>query len=242
MARHWQECDRMVTAFAQAKLPLFVAYYRRRLPRFLLVEDFVKNGRLGTLTGVTYRFAAPFHLAGDSWRINATSAGGGHFLDMGSHVIDLLDYLLGPLNGVTGRAKNLASNYAVEDAVAVNFEAMGGVHGVGLWNFTSAARDDTMRFTGTLGEVTFSVFGNDPVRLETAQGVETFERPNPPHVAQPLIQSVVDDLLGRDECPSTGVSAARASRVMDSVLADYYGGRTDEFWTREDTWPGRRLG
>ncbi len=242
MARHLPECDRMVAAFAAAKLPLFVAYYRRRLPRFLLVEEFLKSGRLGTLTGATYRYAAPFHLASDSWRINATSAGGGHFLDVGSHVLDLFDYLLGPLNGISGRAANLASNYAVEDAVAVNFEAAGGVHGVALWNFTSAARDDTMRLTGTLGEVTCSILGNDPVRLETAQGVEIFERPNPPHVAQPLIQSVVEDLLGRGACPSTGESARRTSRVMDTVLADYYGGRTDEFWLREDTWPGRRSG
>ena len=241
MARHAPECARMVTAFAAAKLPLFVAYYRRRLPRFLLVEGFLKTGRLGTLTGASYRFAAPFHLSADSWRVDVTRAGAGHFLDMGSHVIDLLDYLLGPLLGVSGRAANLVSHYAVEDVVAANFETVGGVHGMGVWNFASAARDDTMRFTGTLGEVSFSVFGNDPVRLTTAAGVETFDPPNPPHVAQPLIQSVVDDLLGRGSCPSTGASAARASQVMDTVLSDYYGGRTDEFWNRSETWPGRRL-
>ncbi len=242
MARHAPECERMVAAFAAAKLPLFVAYYRRRLARFLLVEEFLKSGRLGTLTGVSYRFAAPFHLSGDSWRVNVATAGAGHFLDMGSHVIDLFDYLLGPLEDVTGRAANLASNYAVEDVVEANFKVMGGTFGSGVWNFTSAARDDTMRLTGTLGEVAFSVFGHDPVRLTTAQGVETFDRPNPPHVAQPLIQSVVDDLLGRGVCPSTGVSGARASQVMDTVLSGYYGGRTDEFWRRAETWPGRRLG
>jgi predicted dehydrogenase len=241
MARHGPECDRMMAAFTAAKLPLFVAYYRRRLPRFLLAKEFLESGRLGTLTGVTYRFAAPFHLGRDSWRIDATSAGGGHFLDVGSHVLDLLDYLLGPLTGVSGRATNLASNYAVEDAVAVNFGAANGVHGVALWNFTSAARDDTLKLTGTLGEVSLSILGNDPVRLETAQGVELFDRPNPPHVAQPLIQSVVDDLLGRGECPSTGASAERTTRVMDLVLDAYYGGRSDEFWTRPETWPGRRL-
>jgi len=59
-------------------------------------------------------------------------------------------------------------------------------------------------------------------------------------VAQPLIQSVVDDLLGRGECPSTGESARRTSRVMDRVLDAYYGGRGDAFWSRPQTWPGRR--
>jgi hypothetical protein len=55
-----------------------------------------------------------------------------------------------------------------------------------------------------------------------------------------LIQTVVDDLLGRGECPSTGESARRTSVVMDEVLAGYYGGRGDAFWTREATWPGRQ--
>jgi 1,5-anhydro-D-fructose reductase (1,5-anhydro-D-mannitol-forming) len=238
MARNTTECDQMIAAFAKAKLPLFVAYYRRRMPRFLLVEELLRSGLLGKLTGVQYRFAAPFHLSSDSWRVNATSAGGGHFLDVGSHVLDLIDYLIGPLKKVKGRASNLLGSYAVEDAVALNFDA-GGVHGVATWNFTSAARDDTLRLTGTNGEVVCSVLGNDAVRLETASGVEHFERPNPTHVAQPLIHSVVEDLLGRGVCPSTGESARRTSVVMDTALADYYGGRGDEFWLREETWPGR---
>jgi hypothetical protein len=40
-------------------------------------------------------------------------------------------------------------------------------------------------------------------------------------VQQPLIQTVVDQLRGQGPCPSTGVSGARASAVMDAVLADF---------------------
>jgi hypothetical protein len=55
-----------------------------------------------------------------------------------------------------------------------------------------------------------------------------------------MIQSVVDDLLGRGECPSTGESARRTSVVMDRVLDAYYGGRDDAFWERPESWPGKR--
>jgi hypothetical protein len=51
---------------------------------------------------------------------------------------------------------------------------------------------------------------------------------------------VVDDLLGLGLCPSTGESARRSSRMIDAVLGAYYGGRSDEFWSRPDTWPGRK--
>jgi hypothetical protein len=106
------------------------------------------------------------------------------------------------------------------------------VPGTAAWNFASAFRDDVLEISGTEGRLTCSVFGNEPLRLETAAGVQTIDRPNPPHVQQSLIQTVVDDLLGRDVCPSTGESARRTSRVMDRVLAAYYSGRDDEFWRR----------
>jgi len=95
MARHAAECDRMVEAFARSGLPLFVAYYRRRLPCFLKVEELVRSGALGRMTGVSYRLAEPHHRGGEQWRTDAELAGAGHFLDLASHALDLLDYLLG---------------------------------------------------------------------------------------------------------------------------------------------------
>lgn len=240
MARHGPECDAMVRAFAAAELPLFVAYYRRRMPRFLLVEELIRGGALGRITGVSYRQAAPFHRATPAWRVDAAVAGGGHFLDVGSHTLDLLDFLFGPLGEIAGGAANLASAYAVEDTVAMSFRTAGGVPGAATWSFASALPHDRMTISGTEAQLEFSVFGSEALRLESADGVKLFERPNPPHVAQPLIQSVVDDLLGRGACPSTGESARRTTRVMDVVLQGYYGGREACFWQDPTRWPGRR--
>jgi 1,5-anhydro-D-fructose reductase (1,5-anhydro-D-mannitol-forming) len=239
MARTTGECDRMVEGFALAELPLFVAYYRRRLPRFLAVEEILKGGRIGTVTGISYRLAAPHHQAAAGWRLDAESAGGGHFLDVGSHALDLLDFWFGPLQQVAGNAANLGSPYEVEDAVTLTFLTEKGIPGAMACDFASAVKDDSLRIAGTLGEVSLSVYGNEPVRLETGAGVELLERPNPPHVAQPLIQSVVDDLLGRGTCPSTGESGRRTTRVMDQVLDSFYGRRDDDFWARPDSWRKR---
>lgn len=239
MARHGAECDRMVEAFERAGLPLFVAYYRRRLPCFLKVEELLKSGSIGRLTGVTYRLVEPHHRKGAVWRTDAALAGAGHFLDVGSHALDLLDYLLGPLESVAGTAANVAAANTVEDSVALTFRTQGGALGSMVWNFAGAVSDDTMRLTGTDGEITFPMFKSEPVRLVNAAGTQLFDLPYPPHVAQPFIQTVVDDLLGRGSCPSTGVTARRTSLVMDTVLDAYYGGRGDKFWTRPETWPGR---
>ena len=174
------------------------------------------------------------------WRLRAEQSGGGLFMDLASHALDILDYLLGPLEQVGGTAANRASPYEVEDVVAMHGRFASGTLLTGAWNFASALHEDWLDFIGTAGRLTLPVFGTEPLRLETAAGVETFDIPNPPHIEQPLIQSIVDQLHGRGQCPSTGATALRTAWVMDQVLADYYGTRDDDFWTRSETWPGRR--
>ena len=201
MARSHAECVQMVVAFAEARLPLFVAYYRRGLPRFLKAKELIESGRLGTVTGVGYRFTSPSHRKSIAralpWRLMAEEAGGGLFLDLGCHTLDILDFLLGPLQAVAGRAANLATDCDVEDAVALQFTTTGGALGTAAWNFAGNAREDIIEITGTQGRVSLSTFGNEPVALETEQGRETFDLPNPPYIQQPLIQTIVDELNGQ---------------------------------------------
>jgi predicted dehydrogenase len=242
MARNHAECRRMVDAFAAAGLPLFVAYYRRALPRFQKARELIRAGRLGTVTGISQQHAGGsgrLEPGALPWRLRADEAGGGLFLDLGCHTLDILDFLLGPLDEIHGTAANVAAAYAVEDSVAMTFRA-GGALGTGAWNFASAAAADRIQIAGTEGRVTLSTFGDEPVELQTAAGRETFALPNPRHIQQPLIQTIVDALRGDGQCPSTGVTAARTSRVIDQVLDGYYGGREDAFWERPESWPGRR--
>lgn len=244
MARNYTECLRMVESFRSAGLPLFVAYYRRALRRFLKAKQLVQSGRLGEITGVAYRYQSPSQHQTDlknlPWRLQAEHSGGGIFLDLGSHTLDILDFILGPLEHVHGTAANMLGRYEVEDTVAMSFQTQSGAVGIASWNFASAGHADIIEIAGGLGCVSLSTFGQEPVRLETAEGVEEFDLPNPPHVQQPLVQTIVDELLGRGQCPSTGQSAARTARVMDMVLESYYGGRDDGFWKDPQSWPGRQ--
>ncbi len=243
MARHTPECDAMIDACAAAGQKLFVAFYRRAMPRFLKVRELVDSGVVGRLTGVNYRLATSTPANADpakgAWRVNAVDAGGGLFLDVGSHLLDFLDFCVGPLEEVQGRTGRVGTAAEVEDAVAMTFSTASGVPGAATWNFSSGVKEDLLEFYGTKGRIAVNFFAGDPVRLETERGIESFDVPNPAHVAQPLIQTIVDELLGHGRCPSTGESARRTQVVMDRVLSDYYGGREDAFWLRAETWPGR---
>jgi len=196
----------------------------------------IDTGSLGQITGVNYRQSSPGHISLDPknlpWRLDAVHSGGGLFLDIGSHTLDILDFLLGSLQHISGMAANLASPHAVEDSVVMHFQTPAGALGVASWNFASSISEDLIEITGTRARLSMSTFGNDPMRLLRPDGEERFDLPNPPHVHQPLIQLMVNDLLGNGKCPSTGESAARTSAVMDAVLSEYYGGRDDSFWVR----------
>jgi predicted dehydrogenase len=248
MARTHGECLAMIAAFRAAGVPLFVAYYRRALDRFRAARDVLAEGRLGAVTGVSWRFAAPHHLPLDQpldpaklpWRVVAEHSGGGLFLDLGSHTLDILDFLLGPLTSVAGQAANRATPHDVEDAVAMSFLTSAGVPGAARWSFASAEREDEIDIVGTEGRMSLSTFGDEPVSVTSRGRTEHLSLPNPPHIQQPLIQTIVDALEGKGTCPSTGVSAARTSAVMDQVLASYYGTRDDGFWRDPQRWPGRR--
>jgi predicted dehydrogenase len=244
MARNYPECQAMLLAFEAAAVPLFVAYYRRGLERFRTARDIVASKRIGAVTGVTYRFASPHHKNLDPanlpWRVMAEQSGGGLFLDLGSHTLDILDFILGPLKSVSGTAANCASPHDVEDAVAMSFFTHDGVPGTGEWSFAADAQEDLIEIFGSDGQLSLSTFGNEPLEFVARGNAERLEFQTPYHIQQPLIQSVVDALHGTGTCPSTGASAARTSAVMDRVLTSYYGSRDGEFWREPAQWPGRR--
>jgi predicted dehydrogenase len=245
MARHLTECVRMTGAFRSANVPLFVAYYRRALPRFLKARELVESGALGRITGVSYRFASARHrnlAAGAAlpWRLRPEESGGGLFLDLGCHTLDVLDWLLGPLESVSGTAANVASPHDVEDNVVMQFRTASGALGTARWNFAADSPADEIVFEGLQGQLSMATFGEDPLELRRASGVERFAIANPAHIQEPMIATVVGELRGLTHCESTGESAARTQAVMDAVLDGYYGGRQRDFWKSAASWPGRR--
>lgn len=226
MGRTFEECKRMVHVCRRAGVPLFVAYYRRALPRFLKVKQLLDDQVIGHVRFVTVRLYQPPEPQDEErtnlpWRVRPDVAGGGRFLDLACHTLDLLDFCLGPVNKVTGFANNQAHLYPAEDVVAGSWTFDSGALGAGVWCFTAARRRDEVEIVGEDGRITFATFDDAPVAVETDHGSERFEIAHPEHVQQPMVQSVVDELLGKGTCASTGETAARTSRVMDAMLADW---------------------
>lgn len=226
MALNASECSTMIAACQEAQVPLFVAFYRRALPRFLKVKELLEAGAIGDVryaATVQYQPAPQTEGAELPWRLQPELSGGGLFFDLASHTLDILDFLLGPIAEAKGIASNQQGKFAgIEDIVTGTYRFENGVHGTGIWCFSAFAREDRNEIVGAKGRVSFSTFGHEPIRLDTASGTEEFPFDSPQHIQQPLIQTVVNDLLGLGVCASTGESAARTNRVMDELVKGFY--------------------
>jgi predicted dehydrogenase len=224
MATSHAECRWMIEAFQAVGVPLWVAYYRRALPRFTLIRDLLADGAIGTLTSVRVELAEPLASTdrAANWRFRPKTSGGGLFADMGSHMIDLMDFFAGPIEDAAGFAVNTGGAYAAEDGTAAAFRFASGAVGTGIWNFNAAAACDEFVLTGTRGSIATGVFSDADVVIDRGGHRDVLSPRNPPHIHQPLIQTIVDELHGRGTCPSTGESAARTSWALDQCLRAYY--------------------
>lgn len=222
MARTLAECEAMIAACDAAKVPLFVAYYRRCLPHFMQVKQWLQERRIGEVHGVRLSLfvrAPQDATAAASWRYDAEAAGGGLLFDLGSHQMDILDFLLGPVVEVQGSARNLGGHYAVEDTVSARFSFGSGTEGSALWCFAAGpgAERDEIELIGSRGRIVLPTFGKTAATLVNADGVTEFEVPTPQHVQQGLIETIVTEILGGHPCPSTGRTAARTAWVLDQI-------------------------
>lgn len=225
MANTEEECTEMIDACKKANVPLFVAYYRRALPGFNKLRSIIESGKIGEIKFVNiemYRSPRPydFNLEGN-WRILPEISGGGYFHDMASHQLDYLDSLFGEITIRKGIGSNQSGLYPADDIVTAVFKFQNGIMGTGMWCFTTdkTSEKETITILGSKGHLVFNAFGLMQIRIYTSQGEELVEVVHPEHIQQPLVQTIVDQMRGTGNCPSTGTTGARTTKVMYDICS-----------------------
>ena len=222
MAPSYKECLEITNAFEKANLSLFVAYYRRSLPRFNKVKTLLESNAIGEIRHIYWLLSrTPSDLDKSdaySWRTDAKIAPAGYFDDLASHGLDLFIYLLGEIEDAKGIAINQQGLYSAKDAISGSWLHKSGVLGSASWNFGAYKRGDKVRIVGSEGEISFSVFLEEPIRLITTEGQKEFEIENPKHIQQFHVENMAKHLSNNVQHPSTGLTATHTAWVMDKIL------------------------
>ncbi|MFD2177720.1 Gfo/Idh/MocA family protein [Veronia pacifica] len=222
LAPSFQDCVDIHQAFVAADVPLFVAYYRRSLPRFKKIQSLLADQAIGKIRHVSWSLSKPadkIDLADSyNWRTDHNVAPGGYFDDLASHGLDLISYLLGNVKEVRGVSTNQQQLYSAKDAVSACWLHESGLTGSGYWNFGSYKAEDKVTILGDKGEIHFAVFDEAPIVLETRQQCREFHIANPKHIQLNHVQDIRDHLFDGRRHPSMGESAVHVSWIMDAIL------------------------
>jgi predicted dehydrogenase len=214
-------------AFKDKNVPLFVAYYRRSLPRFNQVNTWLKNKDIGEIRHISWHLSkAPndMDLSGTyNWRTDPKVAPGGYFDDLASHGLDLFTFLLGNIKEVYGISLNQQQLYSAKDAFTACWLHESGVTGSGSWNFGCDSSEDRVEILGSKGKIQFSVFKENPLILMSNNNEQEFFIKNPINIQLHHVENMKKQLFDENFVhPSNGSTAVHTSWVMDKIL-----GKTD---------------
>ena len=230
MALSYKECTEMVSTCKRLNVPLFVAYYRRALPNILKIKELINSGAIGEVRYVNISINKPLlpDIVGaasgiNNWRVLPDVSGGGYFYDLASHQLDAMDFLFGPIDLVNGFSINQSNVYPADDMTIGSFKFRSGILGQGIWSFNSCnlSDEEVTIIEGSKGRISFSFFGDHSLIMETdGNGKEKFSFKISKHIQQPLIQLIVDTLLGYGDYDETGIAAARTNKIMEMMTTN----------------------
>ena len=131
MATRWQDGKRMVHACDQAGVHLFVVKQNRRNATLQLLKRAVDKDRFGRIymvnVNVFWHRPQSYYDSAD-WR-GTWEFDGGAFMNQASHYVDLLDWLIGPVESLQAYTATLARNIQVEDTGVVSIRWRTGALG-----------------------------------------------------------------------------------------------------------------
>ncbi|WP_194767443.1 Gfo/Idh/MocA family protein [Tamlana sp. I1] len=212
-------------AFKAKKLPLFVAYYRRSLPRFLKIKEWLDADLIGDIRHISALLSKPASETDLSktynWRTDVNIAPAGYFDDLASHELDLFTFFLGNIKEAQGISLNQQGLYTAKDAVTASWLHENGITGSGTWNFGCHDHLDKVTIYGSKGTIKFSVFHDNPIVLKSESKNESLFIENPKHIQFPHVENMKNYFDNHDKThPSTGETALHTSWVMDKILGE----------------------
>lgn len=151
------ETQEVLAAAEKARVVAQIGYVLRFNAVMKKAHEVLASGILGELFDFQVEMVGPTVLQGakSSWR-SAKSQGGGCLYDFASHAVDLINYMLGKPDSVSGTVMKSIYSEGVEDAVYSTLHYESGLSGRLISNWSDASvRKPSYRlsFSGTNGKL-----------------------------------------------------------------------------------------
>ena len=236
MATKWNEGMEMVRVCRDAGVKLFVVKQNRLNATMQLLKQAVDGGRFGRINLVTVNvfWTRPQSYYDDApWR-GRWDMDGGAFLNQASHYVDMVDWLVGPVDSVHAYTATLAREIEAEDTGVMSLRLRrGGLASINVTMLTHAKNlEGSITVLGELGTVRVGGVavnriehwefetpqpGDDEARAANYQTASVYGPGHPLYYA-----NVIDTLRGEAHAQVDGYEGLRSLEV---VIAGYRSAR-----------------
>ena len=236
MATKWDEGMQMVRVCREAGVKLFVVKQNRLNPTMQLLKKAIDGGRFGRIFMVTVNvfWTRPQSYYDDApWR-GRWDLDGGAFLNQASHYVDMVDWLVGPVDNVHAYTATMARDIEAEDTGVMSLRLRkGGLASINVTmlthgkNFEGSITVLGERGTARIGGVAVNQVQHwefDEPRAEDADVLNAgYATTSVYGFGHPLYyDNVISTLRGEQQAEVDGYSGLRSLEV---VLAAYRSAR-----------------
>ena len=150
------DAEEMVAECRRSGVLLMAGYMMRFHAHHRELQRMIAAGDLGQVVYGRTQLTCWYPPIPDAWRQDPALGGGGAWMDMGSHCIDLLEMWLGPVRRLAAFSRCLTHGYPVDDSATVLCEFDSGAQGVVEVNYNvpDEAGQNSLEIRGTRGVVT----------------------------------------------------------------------------------------
>lgn len=222
MAMTVEECQQMVDACREAGVTLMLAYYRNHYPNVVKMKALMDEGTIGEVVLARINctsFYNPNRHDLKNWRINPEISGGGVLMDIGSHRISLLEYLMGDIVSAKGYAETVHQDIPVDDSAVFTLRFESGAHAVANINWNVGIGIDDVEIYGTTGCLKCSPLNSGNLTLETKSDgqVELHQTPLL-HTHTGLVEDFVNHLKTGEPIRCSGASGLKTNAIIAQIM------------------------
>ena len=224
MAMSVEECQRMVDACKVAGVTLMIAYYRNFYPNIVKMKDLMNEGAIGDVVLARVNcttFYNPNRADLKNWRVKPEISGGGVLMDIGSHRISLLEYLMGDIESVTGFAETVHQDIPVDDSAVFSLRFESGAHAVANINWNIGVGIDDVEVYGTKGCLRCSPLNSGNLTVETkSDGKVELKQIPLPYTHTGLVEDFVNHIKTGEPIRCSGESGLQTNSAIAQIYAE----------------------
>ena len=218
MAMNPSECYKMIDACRQNNVKLMMAYYRRCYPNVLKMKEFLQDGAIGEPMLAKVSLTGYYNPQNGAWRIQPEISGGGVLMDVGSHRLDVLIFLLGDVEEVCAYTETLRFDYEVDDSALLLLQFKNGTRGVANFNWNTGTGMDAIEIHGTEGKLVAEPLGTGNLALyQRGADVKQFTLPPTKITHQGLVENFVAALNENAPLICPGEEGLKTNLIMDAA-------------------------